>query len=48
MIWTAHNHTKLYITTLEDEDMYLQNVGNHCPSDAGPYNRKSVSVLFNG
>jgi hypothetical protein len=48
MIWTAHNHTKLHIIPLEDEDnMYLQNVGNHCPSDAGPHNRKLESKTLN-
>jgi hypothetical protein len=48
MIWTANNHTKLHITPLEDEDnTYLQNVKNHCPSNAGPYNKKPESKTLN-
>jgi hypothetical protein len=31
------------MTLLEDEDMYLQNIGNHFPSNAGSYNRKPES-----
>jgi hypothetical protein len=35
------------MTPLEDEDMYLQNVGDHFPSNAGSYNRKPESKTLN-